>query len=803
MKIKDFLLRNKILVPIWIAFHALLVILFVISVALHSGIQIDADLFNMLPSSTLSGAMADADKKLSDSTTRNIFVLSSSQDFQKAKQAAEQVYEKLCESDNFESLSLYSSTNAIKELENFTSPYRWALLDKETTALLSTAEGAQSFAEDALATAYSSFTVTPLSNLDSDPFLLDETNVKRDLMAIQDAGTAMSQKDGVLASKYEDRWYVLIRGTLTEKGAAIASKDNGIGDIYATCNPIESATDDVRFVYYGSPFHSHKSSNSAIREISIISSVTLSFVIIILIFIFRSPIPLFSSLVSIFVSIGTAFAATHFVFGKIHILTLVLGTSLIGSCIDYSLHYFVHWKANRLYATTEEIRSHIFKGLFLSLVSTEICYLLLIFAPFGLLKQMGVFSATGIMSSFLTVVSILPLFPLPKAEKRKIPLLNKYNTPNRVVRYKVEIIATSTIAIILALIIGINWRNLKIENDMYKLYTMKGRLKDDNELSIKVTGYNTKGWFIVSGNTEEELLQNEEVICDELKNLQGRGYLATSRFIPSIKRQDESVEAAKNLLPLAQEQMEFLGYEKQDYEKFVSKVQSDMEKRIVISDYFDSEGNIKLGDENISLLPDSIKSVTDMLWLGKIEDKYYSIVLPVTISDEQVYKKIADESGFAYYENKMEDLGHGLDKLTLQIIIIFAIAYVIIMLVLKRFYSWNQVIKIASIPVISVMLIVAIFTATGQRIEFFGLTGIILVFGLGLDYVIYMIENLRKKHIDSESDTKKIEPFAIMLSFVTTAISFGALAFSTFVPVHTLGLAIFLGLVAAFVCTLF
>ena len=67
-----------------------------------------------------------------------------------------------------------------------------------------------------------------------------------------------------------------------------------------------------------------------------------------------------------------------------------------------------------------------------------------------------------------------------------------------------------------------------------------------------------------------------------------------------------------------------------------------------------------------------------------------------------------------------------------------------------------------------------------------------LVFGLGLDYVIYSLQN----------KGNRLERFAIALSFVTTAISFGAIALSSFVPVHTLGLSIFSGLMAAFIATM-
>ena len=76
----------------------------------------------------------------------------------------------------------------------------------------------------------------------------------------------------------------------------------------------------------------------------------------------------------------------------------------------------------------------------------------------------------------------------------------------------------------------------------------------------------------------------------------------------------------------------------------------------------------------------------------------------------------------------------------------------------------------------------------------------ILVFGLGLDYVIYMIENDKRK---DESENAKLEPFAIALSFITTAISFGALALSSFIPVHMIGLSILIGITTAYIGTFF
>ena len=97
-------------------------------------------------------------------------------------------------------------------------------------------------------------------------------------------------------------------------------------------------------------------------------------------------------------------------------------------------------------------------------------------------------------------------------------------------------------------------------------------------------------------------------------------------------------------------------------------------------------------------------------------------------------------------------------------------------------------------------MVAAVFAIAKIHLEFFSITGIILVFGLGLDYVIYMVEAERR---GDTSEYANLEPFAILLSFITTSVSFGALALSSFKPVHLMGLAIFIGLFTAYFTSFF
>ena len=145
-------------------------------------------------------------------------------------------------------------------------------------------------------------------------------------------------------------------------------------------------------------------------------------------------------------------------------------------------------------------------------------------------------------------------------------------------------------------------------------------------------------------------------------------------------------------------------------------------------------------------------------------------------------------------------MGADLDKLTKMILLFFAGAYVVMFILLRLFYTTKQSLKIISAPLLIILMNAAFFAITKTDMEFFAVTGLILVFGLGLDYIIYMIENEKPKE---GNQSKTLEPFATMLSFITTVIGFGALALSSFQPVHLMGLAIFIGLSTAYLSSWF
>ena len=806
-------LSQKKLLTTWIIYHAAVLLFFLISLIIfRNETGIDSDLFNLVPKSISMASVKKADDKMMSVTSQNVFVLTANEDFQEAKRVAEEVYSQLKDSRNFESLSLYNDVSSMGEITDFLYKYRSYLIDEKTADRILAEGGDKDFALEALSKAYSGFTMLPLDNIESDPFLLTEYNLQNYLTALQNAGTAMSVKDGVLASKFQGKWYVMIRGVLSRSGSRLASKNNAITEIYRVCDQIAPGARDLpesgtSFVFSGTPFHSHESSNSASREISIIATVSMLAVIILLIFIFRSARPLLYSVGSIMISLGVAFLATMAVFHKMHIITLVFGTSLIGSCIDYSLHFFTHWAANKELKTSVEIRNHIFSGLLMAIISTGICFAILLFAPFTILKQMSFFCLTGLVSSFLTTVAIYPYIKLPE-QRGKVRFTGAF--AKVISKIEQKWVGRTVILLLFAfayISIAACHKNIRIKNDLLNLYNMKGLLLQNETIAAQVIQYTPGGWYIVSGDTEDEALMNEEKLRREFEAMTGGqvGYVSTSSFVPSKEVQKKSRKAYQKLMLISNQQLQALGLDEvENFDSWMGLVNDyELTKRLSVSFEEDT-------------IPDFITQAISSVWLGKVDGKYFTVLLPSKVTDYQLYHNLAESDPNVYFISKSQDISADLDSLTMMIFKFFVVAYILMFIMLRFFYNWKQSLKIISVPLLIILVVVAIFGICKIDMEFFSVTGLILVFGLGLDYIIYMMENEKRatspvvepvetchSGLDPESSSIVLEPYATLISFITTIISFGALALSSFKPVHLIGLSIFIGLATAYISSFF
>lgn len=140
-----------------------------------------------------------------------------------------------------------------------------------------------------------------------------------------------------------------------------------------------------------------------VQKVTTLSSISVIFAFLLLLRSFKALLWTMLILVS---AMATGALLTSLVFGSTHALTIALGATLIGVCIDYPIHTMVHSAATLPDAGTAVRR--IWPSMLLGGVTTMIGYLALVFTGYPGFQQIAVFALGGIASALLLTRYILP-----------------------------------------------------------------------------------------------------------------------------------------------------------------------------------------------------------------------------------------------------------------------------------------------------------------------------------------------------------------------------------------------------------
>ena len=750
---------KKIEVLVWAVLHIVLVAL-----GLYVPWNVETDLYSVLPDSSEIKTVSVAEKALSARSMRNLTVLLGHENFDAALAAARTVEKTFASDSAFAETRLWVSDSAMQEMREFYFDYRNVLQGPEVRELLKRNDagdtaGAAILKDRALQKVYGAFSIADLSRVEEDPFLLGAESFEHFTLNSPLMGGRFTLRDGVLAAEDSSVTYVMWSASLSPATSAMASNGHVLERLDRVLDSLQKTDAGLRVEKSGVPFHSYESSKNAQSEVAWISGVSLALILLLLLGVFRTPVPIFATLVAIGVAVCAALSGTWAAFGSIHIFTFVFGTSVIGVSIDYAIHFFTE-------------RHHIFKGLLLGFMTTELSYIALTFAEFPLLRQMAVFSLIGLASSFATIMLLFPNLPfaepserLPKKLPSKFLAIYDHVAPKK---------ARLALFVFLAVLVP-GAMLLDVHTDMRALYAMSDSLKRSEALNARLNNLGiSANYFIVEGATEQEVLENEEVLAARLNRAvsdsQMTGFLSTSAYIPSIKAQQETFDGVKALhsSPVKAELLAALN------------VSGDSLKGPVADPQYLTPS---------SKIPASFKSILDMIWIGEVNGRYYSAVFPLHVASDFAAAQFAEGLPHVYAVNKMENVNGTLTELSRVALLLVAIAYAVVFTILVFVYGFKPALRVIRAPVISCFFIAAVFGYLGISFNFFAIVGVILTLGIGIDYALFFKEGGARNSVTA---------LAVMLSAATTLISFGSLSFSSFVPVATFGLSVLLGIWCCF-----
>ncbi|OOG84407.1 hypothetical protein B0E42_16325 [Pseudomonas sp. A25(2017)] len=476
------------------------------------------------------------------------------------------------------------------------------------------------------------------------------------------------------------------------------------------------------------------------------------------------------------VLVGILFGAVACValFGRMHVMTLVLGSSLIGVAVDYPLHYLSKSWSLKPWRSWPALRLTL-PGLSLSLVTTCIGYLALAWTPFPALTQIAIFSAAGLVGAYLSAVCLLPAL-LKGADLR--PAQWPLRLCECLLQARQALLARVPTPVLLVLLLsfcaGGLW-HLTTKNDIRQWIGTPQHLTDEARDIARITGFQpTSQFFLIRADDQSQLLERQTALNERLDQLIGleklQGYLSLNQLV-SPPAEQQNVREALARLPAFWQPLLDLGVP-------VAALQAEMAQLQA------------LPVEDIdAALTGPLAEPYRTLWLGPTGQGVAAMISLQGLNDAALLRVQAVDLPGVQLVDRLGDLNRVFAATQVSAAELKLASCVLIVLVLIWPFGVGAALRIVALPLLAALCSLASLGWLGQPLTLFSLFGLLLVTAIGVDYAILMREQI---------GGAAVSLLGTLLAAVTTWLSFGLLALSSTPAVSNFGLAVSLGLAFSF-----
>ncbi|MBV7495728.1 MMPL family transporter [Pseudomonas sp. PDM24] len=536
----------------------------------------------------------------------------------------------------------------------------------------------------------------------------------------------------------------------------------------------EAARSDVQLLAASGLLYAASGQRQAAREMTWVGGGATVGILLLLLLAFRRWRVL---LAFVPVLVGMLFGAVACValFGHMHVMTLVLGSSLIGVAVDYPLHYLSKSWSLKPWHSWPALRLTL-PGLTLSLITSCIGYLALAWTPFPALTQIAVFSAAGLLGAYLSAVCLLPAllkgvdlrpaqWPMRIAEKLlelRESLLKYLRTP-------------VLLALLIAFCVG-GLLQLQSKNDIRQWVGTPQQLTDEAQTIARITGYQpTSQFFLVRAANQQALLERLTALSerlDQLVNLEKlQGYLSLNQLVSQPSEQ-RKVREALNKLPQFWQPLLDLGVPAAALQAELATLQA-------------------LPTEDIdTALAGPLAEPYRTLWLGPTDDGVAAMVSLQGLNNPTLLRVQALDLPGVELVDRLGELNQVFAATQISAAELKLASCVLIVLVLILPFGFGGALRIVSLPLLAALCSLASLGWLGQPLTLFSLFGLLLVTAISVDYAILMREQI---------GGAAASLLGTLLAAVTTWLSFGLLAVSSTPAVSNFGLSVSLGLAFSFI----
>ncbi|MDD2053373.1 MMPL family transporter [Pseudomonas putida] len=476
------------------------------------------------------------------------------------------------------------------------------------------------------------------------------------------------------------------------------------------------------------------------------------------------------------VLVGMLFGAVACValFGHMHVMTLVLGSSLIGVAVDYPLHYLSKSWSLRPWRSWPAVRLTL-PGLTLSLATSCIGYLALAWTRFPALTQIAVFSAAGLIGAYLSAVCLLPAL-LNGVQ------LQPAQWPLRIAEWLLKLrsalvhrIASPWLLLLLGLFCASGLWQLSSRNDIRQWVGAPPHLLAEAQAIARITGYQpTSQFFLVRATDEQQLLERLTSLGQRLDPLVADGKLQGYLSLHQLLNRAADQQALRDALPgLSHAWQPLL-----DLGVPIDALHAELKQLLA------------LPTQDIdTALAGPLAEPWRALWLGPTQEGVAALVSLQGLGHSELLRSQALNLPGVRLVDRLGDLNRVFAATQVSAAELKLASCLLIVLLLILPFGLGGALRIVALPLLAALCSLASLGWLGQPLTLFSLFGLLLVTAISVDYAILMREQI---------GGAAVSLLGTLLAAATTWLSFGLLAISSTPAVSNFGLSVSLGLAFSF-----
>jgi len=473
---------------------------------------------------------------------------------------------------------------------------------------------------------------------------------------------------------------------------------------------------------------------------------------------------------------------------EISLISLGIGSILLGITLDYALHILTH---AREHGSTKSLYKKISSSILMSSATTATAFFCLLFVESEALKDLGVFAAISVIISAIAALVIIPQLYQPKVKETLKP-----NWLDRFSAISLENHKWLVGSVLAFFIIGLFFfQKVGFDSNLSSLNYQPEKLQKAEQELEQTNQTSAASLYVVSyGENVDEALQTNHSLFKKLETLESnqdiKHFSSLGGIVISEEDQQQKIKAWKSfwsaerkdtLIENLKTEGSKVGFKTFTFNKFYETVNKEF-KTLYLNKY----------KKVSNLFLDEFVTNSD-------KEKWSTVVSIVQVTDAQ-------QEGFRNFIEQEKNV-LTIDKKALNESLLGSlqsdfsqlISYSFIAIFLILWFSFRQIelVLITLLP-IGITWVIALFCMYLLGIQFNILNIIIstFIFGLGIDYSIFITHGLRQQYEESKTKLTTYRS-SIVLSVITTLLGMGVLVFAKHPALNSIATVSIIGVLSA------